>query len=52
MRRGAELPRGAVNWIQLISTGIFTLHSGPTEKVQALHRSLDMADATTGKRFL
>ena len=27
-------------------------HSGPTEKVQALHRSLNMADATIGKRFL
>ena len=27
-------------------------HSGPTEKVQASHRSLNMADAATGKRFL
>ena len=27
-------------------------HSGPTEKVQALHRSLNMADAAIGKRFL
>ena len=26
-------------------------HSGPTEKVQASHRSLNMADAATGKRF-
>ena len=27
-------------------------HSGPTEKVQALHRSPNMADAAFGKRFL
>ena len=27
-------------------------HSGPTEKLQALHRSLNMADAAIGKRFL
>ena len=27
-------------------------HSGPTEKVQALHRSLNMANAAIGKRFL
>ena len=27
-RRCAALPRGAINWIQLISTGIFTLASG------------------------
>ena len=25
---------------------------GPSEKVQALHRSPNMADTTTGKRFL
>ena len=28
LQRGAALPRGAVNWIQLIATGIFTLAGG------------------------
>ena len=50
-----------VNLVPTVSTqGCKTLpkinchdnHSGPTEKVQASHRSLNMADAVTGKRFL
>ena len=31
---------------------LFLYHSGPTEKVQASHHSLNMAYAVTGKRFL
>ena len=31
---------------------LFCKHRGPTEKLQALHRSLHMADAAIGKRFL
>ena len=33
-------------------TWMLPKHSGPTEKVQALHRSLNMADAAISKRFL
>ena len=48
---------GAVNWLmdplcRAPPNCHPSVHSGPTEKVQALHRSLNMADAAIGKRFL
>ena len=39
-------------WQKIYLSIVCLATSGPTEKVQALHRSLNMADAAIGKRVL